>query len=149
MTTPTTPMKQDENLKTKASDMASGFGERAKNAAETATEKAREAAGTVTDKAKEAASTLGKKAENTVHAVGSGMESLAGTIRDKMPEKGPLGAATSSVANSLEAGGHYLREEGLKGMADDVTNLIRRNPIPALLIGITAGFLLARATTRS
>jgi hypothetical protein len=32
-------------------------------------------------------------------------------------------------------------------MAEDVTNLIRRNPIPALLIGIGAGFLLARAMT--
>ena len=32
-------------------------------------------------------------------------------------------------------------------MADDLTDLIRRNPIPALLVGVGVGFLLARATT--
>jgi len=31
-------------------------------------------------------------------------------------------------------------------MGDDITNMIRRNPIPALLVGIGIGFLLARAT---
>jgi hypothetical protein len=29
-------------------------------------------------------------------------------------------------------------------MADDVTELIRRNPIPAMLIGVGIGFLLAK-----
>jgi hypothetical protein len=31
-------------------------------------------------------------------------------------------------------------------MADDLSGVIRRNPIPALLIGIGIGFLLARST---
>jgi uncharacterized membrane-anchored protein YhcB (DUF1043 family) len=31
-------------------------------------------------------------------------------------------------------------------MTDDLTNLIRRNPIPALFVGIGIGFLLARVT---
>ena len=34
-------------------------------------------------------------------------------------------------------------------MAEDLTDLIRRNPIPALLVGVGLGFLLARATTRN
>jgi hypothetical protein len=33
-------------------------------------------------------------------------------------------------------------------MAEDFTNLVRRNPIPALLIGVAFGFLVARATSR-
>ena len=32
-------------------------------------------------------------------------------------------------------------------IANDVTNLIKRNPIPALFVGIGVGFLLARACT--
>ena len=44
--------------------------------------------------------------------------------------------------------GRYLQEEGLKGIAEDVTNLIRRNPIPALLAGVGVGFLIGRITTR-
>jgi hypothetical protein len=48
----------------------------------------------------------------------------------------------------LETGGQYLEQEGLKGIAEDVTNVIRRNPLATLLIGVGLGFILARATTR-
>ena len=48
---------------------------------------------------------------------------------------------------TLENTGKYLEEEGLSGIASDVTALIKRNPIPALFIGIGVGFLLARACT--
>jgi hypothetical protein len=34
-------------------------------------------------------------------------------------------------------------------MAEDVTNLIRRNPLPAVAVGVAFGFLMARATLRS
>ena len=40
----------------------------------------------------------------------------------------------------------HLEEQGLSGMAEDLTGLIRRNPIPAMLIGIGLGYLLARMT---
>jgi len=74
------------------------------------------------------------------------MESLAGTIRQKAPHEGVFGNAASSVADTLEQGGRYIREEGLSGMADDLTNTIRRNPLPAVLVAVAIGFLLARAT---
>jgi hypothetical protein len=32
-------------------------------------------------------------------------------------------------------------------MGQDLTNLVRRNPLPAVLLGIGFGFLLARAIT--
>jgi hypothetical protein len=74
------------------------------------------------------------------------MKSLGGTIRDHLPHSGIAGSASSAVANSLETSGRYLQEHGLSGIGADLTNLIRRNPIPAVLIGLGAGFLLARAT---
>ena len=77
------------------------------------------------------------------------MESLAGTLRDKLPQKGMFSGATNPVVEGLESGGKYLQEEGLKGMADDMATLIRRNPVPAVLVGIAFGFLIARITTRS
>jgi hypothetical protein len=55
-----------------------------------------------------------------------------------------LGTAASTVADTLEHTGRYIQDEGLAGMADDVTELIRRNPIPAMLIGVGIGFLLAK-----
>jgi hypothetical protein len=74
------------------------------------------------------------------------MKSLASSIREHTPRSGVMGTASSAVANTLESGGRYLEEEGLRGIGEDLTNLIRRNPIPALLVGIGVGYLLARAT---
>jgi hypothetical protein len=126
----------------KAKEMASSMLDRAKDAASSM-------AHTVGD----AGSTVGEKANEATSAVGSGMKSLAGTIRENTPREGVLATASSAVANTLEGGGRYLQEEGLGGMAEDATNLIRRNPIPAVLvgigIGIGIGFLLAKITTRS
>ena len=81
-------------------------------------------------------------------AVGSGMRSLGGTIRQVAPASGPIGGAAATVADSLDRAGRYLQSQGLSGMCEKVTNTIRQNPIPALLIGLGIGFLLARATRR-
>jgi hypothetical protein len=119
---------------------------KAQDTASTLMDKAKQAAGTVADKAKDVASAVGDRAESATHAVGSGMQSLAGTIRDRAPQSGIIGGAASGVAGALDRGGRYLEEQGLGGMGEDLTNMIRRNPIPALLIGVGLGFLLARMT---
>jgi hypothetical protein len=108
----------------------------------TAEEKAR----SLTDKAKGAAGAVGDKIEEGMSAVGGGMKSLADTVREKGPHEGKLASATSSVAESLESGGRYLQEQGLSGMAADLTDVVRNHPIPALLIAIGLGFMIARAT---
>jgi len=73
------------------------------------------------------------------------MRSVASSIKQHMPDHGMLGSASSAVSKSLESGARYLEEEGVRGMAEDLTNVIRRNPIPALFVGIGIGFLLARS----
>jgi len=131
----------DESSKGKAGDTH--------NKGQQAMDKAKDVAGNVAGKAKDMASTVGNKAEDATHAVGSGMQSLAGTMRENMPHGGMLGSATSSIASGLDSTGRYLKEEGLSGIADDMTNLVRRNPLPAMLCGVALGFILARATSRS
>ena len=95
----------------------------------------------LTDKAKDAATFVGQKADDATAAVGGGLKSLGQTIRDK---GGTVNNASAAVAQALENSGNYLQEQGVKGIGNDVTNLIRRNPIPAVLLGIGVGFLLAR-----
>jgi ElaB/YqjD/DUF883 family membrane-anchored ribosome-binding protein len=109
-------------------------------------EQARDVAGNVADKAKSAAAAVGQQAEHLTERAGSGLRSLGETVRDHGPSSGYLGSAAEAVASGLESGGRYLEREGLSGMADDLTNLIRRNPIPAMFVGIGLGFLLARLT---
>jgi hypothetical protein len=105
--------------------------------------------GALAERAKDAATALGDRASEAATAVGSGMESLAGTIRERGPREGMWGSASDQVARTLETGGRYLKEEGLSGMLDDVAVMVRKNPIPAILVGIGVGFLLARTTSRS
>jgi ElaB/YqjD/DUF883 family membrane-anchored ribosome-binding protein len=123
--------------------------DKAKDLAGTVKDKTKDMASTLGEKARDAASTVGDKAESAVSSVGSGMQSVADAIRDKGPHQGVMGSATSAVASALDSGGRYLEDQGLSGMAEDLTNLIRRNPLPALLLGVGLGFLLARMTTRS
>jgi hypothetical protein len=100
------------------------------------------------EKAKGAASAAGQKADAAASAVGEGMSSLAHTIRENAPHSGMLGSASSRVASGLESGGRYLQQEGFQGMLEDLTQMIRSNPIPALLIGVGVGFLLAQMRRR-
>jgi len=123
-----------------------GLGEKAKDAASDVATKASEMASSAAPGVGSAATAVGEKAEQGVAAVGSGMKSLAGTIRENAPQTGVMGTASCKVADTLESSGRYLEEEGLSGIGEDVTSLIRRNPIPAVLIGIGIGFLIARST---
>jgi hypothetical protein len=99
----------------------------------------------VARRAGDMASNVGHRAEDTVSGVGERMRHLAGTIRQRAPHEGIFGTAAESVAGSLEASGRYLEEQNLSGIANDTTNLIRRYPLQAVLVGIGIGFLMARA----
>jgi F0F1-type ATP synthase assembly protein I len=140
------PTRHEERT---AGQMAADAKNKARDAASQAAEKASSLAQQARDTASSVASNLGERAEGATTGVGSGMQSLAGTIREKAPDGGMLGSAASSVASGLENAGKYLEEQGLSGVGEDLTNLIRRNPIPAMLIGVGIGYLLARATRRS
>lgn len=133
MNSATTSKKDAANEADKAKEAASGVAGQVKELASNAGQ----AVGS-------AATAVGHKAEDAVGSVGRGMESLGEKMREKGPDHGLLGKATGAVAGALETGGKYLEDKKISGMAEDFTDLIRRNPIPALLIGIGLGFLLAR-----
>jgi len=110
----------------KAKETTANVADRAREVASSVADRAKDVASNVADKTKEMASSLGHKAEDATHALGSGMQAFGGTVREKLPHGGVVGSAASSFANTLESGGQYLKEEGLSGMAEDVTNMIRR-----------------------
>jgi ElaB/YqjD/DUF883 family membrane-anchored ribosome-binding protein len=123
--------------------------EQAKGMAETVKDKARQAGEYVRDKAGQAGEFVREKAEAATSSAGKGMETLAGQIRERGPQSGMLGRATSGVADTLDRTGRYLEDTGFSGMMEDVTSLVRNHPLPAVLVGIGLGFLLARLTTSS
>ncbi|MBC7817065.1 MAG: hypothetical protein IAG10_09285 [Planctomycetaceae bacterium] len=107
----------------------------------------RDAATVLSEKAENVACTFSDKADEAVAATGRGIESVAGQIRSYSSDSGMVGNATNKIADSLEYGGMYLREQGASGLTTDVTKLVRSNPITSLMVGVGVGFLLARATT--
>jgi hypothetical protein len=133
------PGSQDRGGETaaKTEEAASTLGQKAQNVASTVAHKAQDVAGAVAEKTDDALAT-----------VGSGMSALAGTIRDKGPQGGVLGSAASGLASGLQAGGDYLQRHGVGDMLNDLTGVIRRYPLQALLVGFGVGFLLARVTSR-
>jgi hypothetical protein len=117
-------------------------------AASSAVDKAHQMALSAGHKAEEVTSTAGKMVDEATAALGERLKSMAGTIRAKGLRDGMLGNASGAMADTLDSAGRYLQEEGLAGMEEDVTELIRRNPTPAVLIGVGIGFLLAKVIWR-
>jgi hypothetical protein len=140
-------MAQHKNQGSQSGNPATAVAE--PNVLEKARDTAVDVASTVAEKVGDAASYVGKKADTATSALGSGMKNLGGTIREHTPSSGVVGSATGAVADAMETSGRYLQEHGLSGIGEDLTNMIRRNPIPALLVGIGVGFLIARATRSS
>lgn len=130
-----------------ASSMAEAVTDKARDAANWAGEKAGDAAGWAGDKARDAAHWTGDKADSAAERAGEGLRNLAGKVRDNAPSEGVFGSAADTVARGMERTGDYLRDEGVTGMGRDIVNMVKAYPLPALLIGMGLGYLLARATS--
>ena len=118
------------------------------SAASQASEGVQHAASTAMDKAQEMVGNASRRVDEATAAIGERVRSVGETLRDRGPHEGMLGTATGAVADSLEQTGRYIHDEGVLGMAEDITELIRRNPIPSLFVGIGIGFMLAKMFRR-
>jgi ElaB/YqjD/DUF883 family membrane-anchored ribosome-binding protein len=57
--------------------------------------------------------------------------------------------AVSTTADKLQATGDYIRQNDVWAMMDDVKDMARRHPGPALVAAAVAGFLVGRAFSRT
>jgi ElaB/YqjD/DUF883 family membrane-anchored ribosome-binding protein len=151
MANPNTGQKQQSGFGQAASEMKSKTQEAASSVTDKAKEMASSAARSVGDtasnlghKASETATNVRHKTDDAVGSVGTGMKNLAGTVREKAPHEGIMGAASSGVANALERGGRYIEQEKLSGMAEDFVAVLKENPLLTIGIGIGLGFLIAQ-----
>jgi ElaB/YqjD/DUF883 family membrane-anchored ribosome-binding protein len=140
------------NTKNKEDNRAMPNLEKAKDAGIQTVGKAKEVVASVGEMAGQAVSAVGKEADNLTASAGTGIKQLGDLIGEKAPHEGMLGNASQTVAKTLQEGGKYLEEAKLSGMAEDLTKMIQRNPIPSILVGIGVGIglgLLLRRTLRS
>jgi uncharacterized protein YjbJ (UPF0337 family) len=89
-----------------------------------------------------------RSAAQPMSAVGERIGSLADVIREKAPHEGAVGTAATTVAEKLGVAGTYLQERDLNHVLGDLSGIIRRHPVPALLIGLGMGYLLGKGARR-
>jgi uncharacterized protein YjbJ (UPF0337 family) len=75
--------------------------------------------------------------------VASRVTETAGTAATKAQEL--AGSAATAVTDTVAAVGARVQEKGLQGLSGDLTDLIRRYPVPALLVGLGIGYVLGRS----
>jgi hypothetical protein len=130
-------------------ESASNFlADKANQAGQYVSEQANKMASSAMHSAENAGQYVGHRAEDARHAVGSSIKSVAESIKSAAPE-GMMHDAACSLATSLESTGKYIDEHGINAMTEDLTNVIKRNPLPSVLIAAGVGFLLAKACTSS
>lgn len=113
--------------------------------AQRAGEKSREIADTVGDKAQR----VSEKAREVAENVGERIAGASDTIQGKLRETGKeVGEVVSAVSDKVRSSAQYLEESSMQEVVEDVTTLIKRYPIHAVIIGAGIGFLLARGRSR-
>jgi len=117
---------------------------KAKEAAASVGEMASHAASAVGAMANQAACDVGRKADDLTANAGHSIQELGNRLGRQAPQAGVLGNASQAVARTVQDGGEYLEGAKLSGMTEDIARLIRRNPIPAVLIAIGLGCFVGR-----
>jgi len=131
-----------------AASAASGVAQKAQDAASGLAERAKDAASGVADRARDFAHKAEDKTDDALASMGQRMSSVAGSLRQAAPRAGVVGSAAGAVADRLESGGRYLQEHGVGDITDDITGVIRRNPLPSLCVAFGVGFLIGMVSRR-
>jgi ElaB/YqjD/DUF883 family membrane-anchored ribosome-binding protein len=126
----------------KVQELASAVVLKAEDVAADVSHKAQDWAGNVADKAQETAAAVVHKTDDGIAAVGHQMNALGGKVRDAAPHNGPIGSAAKVMADELQAGGHYLEGHGVEAIGKDLTDVVRRHPIPSVLVGFGIGCMI-------
>ena len=97
------------------------------------------------DLAKEAVADFGRKAVESIDAqrrpAAATLDQSASALHQQADKVASVAHAT---ANSLQATADYVRSQDMRAMANDVTDLVRRYPGPALACAAAVGFVAAR-----
>lgn len=136
---PTETYASDANKGGNAGSQRSGnTGGSSTSGAGSITERATEVASNVAQQARKVGENIGERAQDAMQAVQSGIKQAGETIRDYVPSGSRVSEAFSNTRGYLQ--------DNLGNVGEDLTSMVRRNPIPALLCAAALGFMLARVT---
>ncbi len=92
------------------------------------------------------------KGDRTGYGMSDATEAVAG-MAAKAQELGAAAVSTvseaaSTVAGGLESASAYLKANDYENLTPDLTALVRRYPVQAILVGVGLGYLLAHGMKR-
>jgi hypothetical protein len=102
------------------------------------------AAAAIGSMASQTACDVARKADDLTASAGAGIQGLGDRLSKSAPRAGVAGSASQAVAKTVQEGGRYIADARLSGITEDIAGLIRRNPIPAVLLGIGLGWFVWR-----
>jgi hypothetical protein len=92
------------------------------------------------------------KVDRSRRAAADGLDSAATALHeraDNLPGVQKVAGAAHTVADALGSTAEYVRTNDLKSMLEDLQQLVKKNPGPALLTAAVLGFLVARTFSRN
>jgi uncharacterized protein YjbJ (UPF0337 family) len=142
------PESRQSSTTAASGSAASSQGQRLTGRVQHIAQQASQAVADIRARAQKFGSTVGEKASGAATTAGEKMSTLAGTIRDTAPASGPVGSAATTVADTLNAAGSYLQTNDFENMTKDITDLVRRYPLQAFVVGLGLGYLFAKRSQR-
>jgi uncharacterized protein YjbJ (UPF0337 family) len=86
---------------------------------------------------------MGETMNTAAHDVAARLTGTAGAVGATVQET--AATAARAVADTVKGAGGYLQATGMDRITGDVTGLIRRYPVSAVLIGLGIGLLVGRS----
>jgi ElaB/YqjD/DUF883 family membrane-anchored ribosome-binding protein len=134
----------DERGQTGSQGQSGGMMETAKEKAGQVTEQA----GSMLDTAKDRATQMTDQATSAVDTgmdkAASGLDTVAGTLRDRGEGGGSMASIATTAADKMEAGAQMLRDKDTEQIVSDLEALVRRKPVESLLVAAGIGFVLSK-----
>ncbi len=114
--------------------------DKAREAASSAGEMVNHAGAAVGAMASQAANDMGKRVDDLAANAGAGIQ----TLGERLRKAAPKGGVSQAVGRTVKDSGEYLENAKLSGMSSDLAELIRQNPLPAVLVALGLGWFVGR-----
>ena len=89
---------------------------------------------------------IGETVSTAAHDVAARLTETAGAVGATVQET--AATAARAVADTAKGAGRYLQATGTDQITGDLAGLIRRYPVPAMLVGIGIGLLVGRSLAK-
>jgi hypothetical protein len=86
---------------------------------------------------------IGGRVSNAASEARQGIINFVESAKSKIPAD-PVRKLSETASQVTQQVRGYIDDRGIRGLTDDVTDVVRRYPVPALLCGVLIGMLLAR-----